>query len=252
MASHDLVQRGAARHRRHRRALLLPKLPGGDAAHNGARPPIVRDWALLLRLAVYRRVLIIAALVEGSHALHDAFSVIRWRSAGIDLPIVGLLWSESVLSEVVVFLLIGPRLVRHIRSRWRVRFGCRGWGCPVDGRGLHHRSGPLGPCAAPARSDIRPASFGLHAADRAGGAGPSGSDGAVDLRHVVHWFGDRATHPGFRLAVRANGRKCVSRHGRALFAGAATVRRAAPLESGGVNEANNQGRRSRPINLPPL
>ena len=93
-------------------ALLLPKLPGGHA--NGARPPIAGDWALLFRLAVFRRVLIIAALVEGSHALHDAFSVIRWRSAGIDLPIVGLLWSESVLSEVVVFLLIGPRLVRLI------------------------------------------------------------------------------------------------------------------------------------------
>jgi PPP family 3-phenylpropionic acid transporter len=93
-------------------ALVLPKLPGGDVAHNGVRPPIVRDWALLLRLPVYRRVLFIAALVEGSHALHDAFSVIRWQAAGIDLSIVGLLWSESVLSEVVVFLVIGPRLVR--------------------------------------------------------------------------------------------------------------------------------------------
>jgi MFS transporter, PPP family, 3-phenylpropionic acid transporter len=93
-------------------ALVLPKLPVGDVAHNGARPPIVRDWVLLLRLAVYRRVLIIAALVEGSHALHDAFSVIRWQTAGMDLSIIGLLWSESVLSEVVVFLLVGPRLVR--------------------------------------------------------------------------------------------------------------------------------------------
>jgi PPP family 3-phenylpropionic acid transporter len=78
-------------------ALLLPKLPGGDATTQGARSRLVRDWALLLRLAIYRRVLI---------------SVIRWRTAGMDLPIVGLLWSESVLSEVVVFLLIGPRLVR--------------------------------------------------------------------------------------------------------------------------------------------
>jgi MFS transporter, PPP family, 3-phenylpropionic acid transporter len=74
----------------------------------------MRDWTLLFRLAVYRRVLIVAALVEGSHALHDAFSVIRWRAAGIDLPIVGLLWSESVLSEVVVFLLVGPRIIRLI------------------------------------------------------------------------------------------------------------------------------------------
>jgi PPP family 3-phenylpropionic acid transporter len=93
-------------------ALLLPKLPGGHAT--GARPPIAGDWALLFRLAVFRRALIIAASVEGSHALHDAFSVIRWRSAGIDLPIVGLLWSESVLSEVVIFLVIGPRLVRQL------------------------------------------------------------------------------------------------------------------------------------------
>jgi len=94
-------------------ALLLPKLPLGDAAHNRVQSPIVRDWALLLHLAVYRRVLIIAALVEGSHALHDAFSVIRWRAAGMDLSIVGLLWSESVLSEVAVFLVIGPRLVQR-------------------------------------------------------------------------------------------------------------------------------------------
>jgi PPP family 3-phenylpropionic acid transporter len=94
-------------------ALALPKLPGGYATIQGTRPPLVRDWALLLRLAVYRRVLIIAALVEGSHALHDAFSVIRWQTAGVDLPIIGLLWSESVLSEVVVFLLIGPRLVQR-------------------------------------------------------------------------------------------------------------------------------------------
>jgi PPP family 3-phenylpropionic acid transporter len=92
-------------------ALLLPRLVGG-ATPKWSRPPIVLDWALLLRLAVYRRILVVAALVEGSHALHDAFSVIRWRAAGIELPIVGLLWSESVLSEVVVFLAIGPRLVR--------------------------------------------------------------------------------------------------------------------------------------------
>jgi PPP family 3-phenylpropionic acid transporter len=39
--------------------------------------------------------------------------VIRWLAAGIDLSIVGLLWSESVLSEVVVFLLIGPRLIQR-------------------------------------------------------------------------------------------------------------------------------------------
>jgi len=40
--------------------------------------------------------------------------VIRWRSAGIDFFTVSALWSESVFSEVVMFLLIGPRLVQGI------------------------------------------------------------------------------------------------------------------------------------------
>jgi PPP family 3-phenylpropionic acid transporter len=53
-------------------------------------------------------------IIEGSHALHDSFSVIRWRSAGIDFFTVSALWSESVFAEVVVFLLIGPWLVRRI------------------------------------------------------------------------------------------------------------------------------------------
>ena len=71
----------------------------------------------------------------------------------------------------------------------------------MDCRGIHDIPGPVGPCAALARSDIRPTAFGLHAADRAGRADPAGSDGAIDLRHVVRWFGDRATHPYFRSSV---------------------------------------------------
>jgi PPP family 3-phenylpropionic acid transporter len=94
-------------------ALRLPKLPTASVTTNGPRL-VMRDWALLLRLAVYRRMLVIAALVEGSHALHDTFAVIRWRSAGIDLHTISILWSESVLSEVFVFLLIGPQLVKLV------------------------------------------------------------------------------------------------------------------------------------------
>ena len=41
-----------------------------------------------------------------------SFSVIRRRAAGTGLPGISALWSESVLSEVLVLLLIGPRSVR--------------------------------------------------------------------------------------------------------------------------------------------
>jgi PPP family 3-phenylpropionic acid transporter len=60
---------------------------------------------------ILKRLVLVAALVLGSHALHDTFSVIRWREAGVPPATIGLLWSMSVASEVVVFLLIGPRLI---------------------------------------------------------------------------------------------------------------------------------------------
>jgi PPP family 3-phenylpropionic acid transporter len=95
-------------------ALLLPGLRSSPAVPDRNRVSALRDCALLLRIAVFRRILLVAALIEGSHALNDTFAVIRWRAAGVSLPTVSVLWSESVLSEVLVFLLIGPTLVRHI------------------------------------------------------------------------------------------------------------------------------------------
>ena len=49
-----------------------------------------------------------AALVLGSHAMHDAFAIIRWSDAGISPAVSSVLWSESVAAEVVVFVLLGP------------------------------------------------------------------------------------------------------------------------------------------------
>lgn len=66
---------------------------------------------MLLQLPLFRRLLLVAALVLGSHAMHDAFAVIRWNAAGIDPGLASVLWSLSVASEVVVFWLIGPRLL---------------------------------------------------------------------------------------------------------------------------------------------
>ena len=95
-------------------ALLLPGLRSSPAVPGRIRGSALRDCALLLQIAVFRRILLVAALIEGSHALNDTFAVIRWRAAGVSLPTVSVLWSESVLSEVLVFLLIGPTLIRHI------------------------------------------------------------------------------------------------------------------------------------------
>src|SRR5499426_2870763 len=65
----------------------------------------------LLRLPRFRQLVLVAALVLGSHAMHDAFAVIRWSAAGVNPAIVSVLWSESVAAEVLVFFVIGPAVV---------------------------------------------------------------------------------------------------------------------------------------------
>ena len=68
----------------------------------------------LLANPVYRRLLLVAALVIGSHAVNDVYAVIRWREAGFGSGVVSLLWSESVIAEVVVFFLVGPWLLDRL------------------------------------------------------------------------------------------------------------------------------------------
>jgi PPP family 3-phenylpropionic acid transporter len=95
-------------------ALLVPELtPRAD--HPVAGEQAAKDGiGTLLRLKRFRRLVIVAALVLGSHAMHDSFAVIRWNAAGIAPATVSVLWSEAVAAEVVVFLLIGPSLVTRL------------------------------------------------------------------------------------------------------------------------------------------
>jgi PPP family 3-phenylpropionic acid transporter len=69
---------------------------------------------ILLRITQFRNLVIVAALILGSHAMHDAFAVIRWSAAGISPATASILWSESVAAEVLVFFVIGPALVKRL------------------------------------------------------------------------------------------------------------------------------------------
>lgn len=68
----------------------------------------------LLRLPMFARLMIVAALIGGSHALHDSFEVIRWRMAGLSAAQSSFLWSLSVAAEVVVFVAVGPALLARL------------------------------------------------------------------------------------------------------------------------------------------
>src|SRR4051794_30096557 len=86
----------------------FPMRPPRAADAGSARVP----WRVLFRRQAFVRVVVIAALVHGSHAMYDSFAVIRWTDVGIAPATTAVLWSESVAAEVLVFLFLGPRLLR--------------------------------------------------------------------------------------------------------------------------------------------
>ena len=90
---------------------FVPDLAQGANSTTRKRKIIDRDWLVLLRQPVFARMVLAAALVLGSHAMHDAFAIIRWRNAGISPAVSSVLWSESVGAEVLVFVLLGPWLL---------------------------------------------------------------------------------------------------------------------------------------------
>ena len=93
---------------------LVPRLDAQAADQSSHSLRLLSGVQMLWRIRVFRRVIVLAALVYGSHAMHDAFAVIRWTQAGIGPGLTSALWSEAVAAEVIVFFLIGPALVNRL------------------------------------------------------------------------------------------------------------------------------------------
>src|SRR4030088_874843 len=96
---------------------LVPRVSTPPGPH-ASGSPVLAELHGLLGISRFRVPIIVSALVYGSHAMHDAFAVIRWSDAGMDTSVISVLWSEAVAAEVFVFFLIGPALID--------RFGVRG------------------------------------------------------------------------------------------------------------------------------
>jgi PPP family 3-phenylpropionic acid transporter len=88
---------------------LVPNRVAGTRAPTGG----AGSTRVLLGIPVFVRLMLVAALIGGSHAMHDGFEVIRWRSSGMTAGQASLLWSLSVAAEVVVFLFVGRRLLER-------------------------------------------------------------------------------------------------------------------------------------------
>ncbi len=96
-------------------AFWVPDRIANRSMRRAAHSRAVRDGiGTLLRIPIFRRLLLVAALVQGSHAMHDAFAVIRWQAAAINPTVIGLLWSEGVAGEIMVFFFVGRPMLNRL------------------------------------------------------------------------------------------------------------------------------------------
>ena len=95
----------------------LPASDHEDPAPRGASPAPL-TWAFVAFLAT-------CVCVQGSHAVYYAFGSLHWLSHGHAEWVVGLLWAEGVIAEIVLFVLL-PRLVGLPRAPVLIAIGALG------------------------------------------------------------------------------------------------------------------------------
>ncbi len=81
--------------------LALPDVrpPQAERRH----PPL---WSLATQ-PLFLLFMVSAALIQGSHAVYYAFSTLHWQAAGHSSFVIGLLWAEGVIAEIILFAISG-------------------------------------------------------------------------------------------------------------------------------------------------
>ncbi|WP_341850836.1 3-phenylpropionate MFS transporter [Vibrio vulnificus] len=87
-------------------------MPVTRSEHHSERPKLMQ----LLTDGPVVKFLLLAALIQGSHAAYYSFSAIYWQQAGHSEEIIGYLWSLGVVSEVAVFA-----LSKRLFAGWSLR-----------------------------------------------------------------------------------------------------------------------------------
>jgi PPP family 3-phenylpropionic acid transporter len=95
-------------------AALVPRLEAQPGHQTSRMLSFLGGVRELWTIPKFRRLFIVAGMVYGSHAFHDAFAVIWWNGAGIGPEMTSFLWSEAVAAEVIMFFVMGPALVNRL------------------------------------------------------------------------------------------------------------------------------------------
>lgn len=96
-------------------------------ADTGTRPPSEPAMPTnpLWRSGVFWAGTAAAGMIQASHGVYYGFSVLQWRSDGLDGVAIGALWALAVVSEIVLFALSG-RLPAAFGPRTLLLFGAGG------------------------------------------------------------------------------------------------------------------------------
>jgi len=76
------------------------------------RPPEPPRLGQLLRLPGLIRLVFAAGLIQVSHALYYGFASLHWRAGGLSDTVIGWLWAEGVIAEILLFAAAGSVLHR--------------------------------------------------------------------------------------------------------------------------------------------
>ena len=78
-------------------ALIAPAVPSVPKSPGAG-------FLKLLRIPALRRLMLVSALLQGSHALYYGFGTLHWQAAGLGAGLIGALWATGVVAEVALFL----------------------------------------------------------------------------------------------------------------------------------------------------
>jgi MFS family permease len=199
--------------------LALAALAALRLPRNALDRPVARREAnvrALFAVPGFLPLMALAALVLGSHALHDGFEVLRWQEGGIGPGAAGLLWSEGVLAEVGRFRGGGSNAPEAAWASRRGRAGCQRGNGPLERHRCHRLAPGNGARGTAAWSDIRPVAPCLHAdAVCDYPAGPR-CDRTGDIRRRRGRYDDRHNYTGVRSTLRGARPARVLGHGAAL------------------------------------
>ena len=68
--------------------------------------------ATLLRQPRFVLFVVTASLLQASHAVYNGFSTLYWRAANINETVIGMLWAEGVVAEILLFSVSGLFVAR--------------------------------------------------------------------------------------------------------------------------------------------